>query len=233
MPISKVHPLKQFTKQLHGKKRILVLGPLKISPQTISLKLKKIKPDLIILVDGALKHRKYLSPAQKLISLSVGDGDSLGQIPETLLDFKLPIQKDFSDFSFVLGAICKSGSNLQILELLGFCSQNDEDRIDHLIFNLGEIDRAVAKLNLITSMDNRFLFLPKGTHEINHRGLFSVITLSKNHVKLTGKCAYQLPHWTLIAPLSSRGLSNIGRGSIIIECKKSIIIYFVGIKNNS
>lgn len=233
MPTSKVHPLKNFTTQLQDKCRILVLGPLKIAPKILSIKLKKIKPDLIILVDGALKHRKLLSPAQKKILISIGDGDSLEEIPEALLDIKLPNQKDFSDLSFVLKAICKSKLNINKLELLGFSSQAHEDRTDHLIFNLGEIDRAARSLNKDILMDNQFYFLPKGSHEINHRGLFSIISLSKNQIKLKGLCTYQLPDWTPLAALSSRGLSNIGRGRISIECKKSLIVYFVGTKNNS
>lgn len=233
MATSIIHPLKHFTKELQGKCRILVLGPLKIAPKKLSLKLKKCKPDLIILVDGALKHRRLLNIAQKKLLLSVGDGDSLKGIPKAHLDVKLPIHKDYSDLSFVLGAICKSKLNLQKLELLGFSSLDHEDRMDHLIFNIGEIDRAVRSLNLAVSMDDQYHFLPKGAHELNLRGLFSVISLTTNQIKLNGLCAYRLLNWTPLEVLSSRGLSNRGRGRISIECKKSMIVYSVGTKNNS
>ncbi|MDO9181446.1 MAG: hypothetical protein Q7U04_03515 [Bacteriovorax sp.] len=225
MPILKIHLLKFFTPDT----RLLILVPLEIDPRKLKNIIKQFSPTLIILVDGGTNHLVHLSKKAKLVPIvSVGDGDSSKKhMPR--LDILLPVQKDFSDLAFVISAILLKKNNFTAINLMGFINFHQiEQRYDHLLFNIGIVQQLSSKLNFKILMDQRLLFLPAKASTFDYKGLFSVISLTPNNLKLTGKVQYQLKTKTKLAALSSLGLSNIGLGKIDIEVQKSVIIYFAG-----
>lgn len=233
MITSKVHLIKELLNHTLGISRILILGPLSIKPELLKKSLKTHSPQLIIMVDGGLHHKKNLSKTAQKRAISVGDGDSVRNFLK--LDIILPTKKDYSDLSFVLSCLLKSNKQTPItgLTLLGFSSEDRENRFDHLLFNLGAVENMANKLNLSISMDEQYLFFPKGKNTFHHKGLFSLITFSSAQVKIQGACEYQLENWTKLSPLSSVGLSNIGKGQIHLESSKAILVYKAGTKLSS
>jgi thiamine pyrophosphokinase len=228
MPTLKVHLIKYFTPQT----RLLILGPLDIEPKTLKRIVKKLDPSLILLIDGGTRHKRLLNKKEQQISLSVGDGDST-ENSQTPLDIHLPTKKDFSDLAFVVEAILKTKKNFQQISLLGLSSHKNEERIDHLLFNIGIVQKLTRNFPIKIVMDERFLFLPSGKHDFEYFGIFSVISLTSNSLKLTGKADYQLKNWTKFEALNSLGLSNQARGKIQIESTRPVLIYFAGTKFNS
>jgi thiamine pyrophosphokinase len=230
MTILNVHPLKELLHLIHDRSRFFIIGPQDIDPQYMKKIKKKERPDFFIFVDGGLQHKKLFTKKQLKSSCSVGDGDSSQKLVHGPLDILLPVQKDYSDLAFVLRALLKSKSKITCLGLFGFSSHYNEKRLDHLIFNLGEIENITSRLKIQINLDGHFLFLPAGANSILIKGPFSLITFRPNKLKITGRCDFELAHWTKLLPLSSKGLSNRGTGVIKIKCQKSMLLYFVDSK---
>ncbi|MBC7540830.1 MAG: hypothetical protein H7281_18560 [Bacteriovorax sp.] len=228
MPTLKIHLIKHFLPQT----RLLILGPMEIEPKTLKRKLKKMAPTLIILIDGGTRHREIFTTKERKISLSVGDGDSTLN-SEIQMDILLPVKKDFSDLFFVIDAILNTKSSFEEITLMGLISPKNEERIDHLMLNIGVVQKLTHKLPIRIVMDDRFLFLPAGKNTFDYSGIFSVISLTPNSLKITGAADYKLNKWTKIKALSTLGLSNQGQGRIQIESIRPIMIYFAGTKFNS
>lgn len=204
---------------------ILILGPLFIPQKTLLSSLKKTKPTLIVLVDRGNHHLKNIPKYARSNCISVGDGDSN---QNSKLDILLNPKKDFSDLDFVINAISKEKSVLNV-SALGFCAcyskSKKEARFDHLFFNLGSFSRLCHKLLITISLDERFLFLPKGKHNLDFCGTFSLISLKNQKIKITGNVEYKINKWKNVTQLSSLGLSNIAYGKVFIESLHGIIIY--------
>lgn len=224
----KVHPQKHLLKLLEGHSRLLILGPLEIDSSLLQKSIKETKPDLILFIDGGFIHRNSLTKNQLKISLSVGDGDSLPTLQKKELDILLPSKKNFSDLAFVLRALKKSKTPIEKLTFLGFSSMKKEKRIDHLLFNLGEIQKITSAMAIAIRLDETFLFFPPGKHSFRIRGLFSLVTFSRTALKISGSCEYELLKWTHINAFSSLGLSNKGHGLIHLETNKAVLIYLAG-----
>lgn len=228
MPSLKVHLIKYFPPQT----RLLILGPLEITPQILKRTIKKLSPSLILLIDGGTRHKSMLNKKEQKISLSVGDGDSAKNL-KTPLDILLPLKKDFSDLAFVIEAILKAKNHFEQITMLGLSSHKKEERIDHLLFNIGIVHKLTLKLPIKIVMDDRFLFLPAGKNTFDYFGLFSVIILTRNSIKITGAADYQLKSWTKVEALNSLGLSNQAHGRIQIDSTRPLLVYFAGTKFNS
>jgi thiamine pyrophosphokinase len=204
---------------------ILILGPLFIPQKTLLSSFKKTKPTLIVLVDRGNHHLKNIPKYARINCISVGDGDSN---QNSKLDILLNPKKDFSDLDFVINAISKEKSVLYV-SALGFCAcyskSKKEERFDHLLFNLGSFTRLCNKLLVTISLDERFIFLPKGKHSLEHFGTFSLISLKDQKIKIKGSVEYKINPWKKVSQLSSLGLSNIAYGKVLIESLHGIIIY--------
>jgi thiamine pyrophosphokinase len=230
MGAMKIHSLKeaeaQAVRMLLGQKRLLVLGPLDLERAKIEQMMKKLKPSAIVFVDGGMIHKKKLKTDHKIFFLSVGDGDSVGV--GLTPDIYLPAEKDLSDLAFVLKCLKKISPSEVIF--LGF-SGKKEERPDHFLFNIGEVERFAATTKIQVRLD-QFIFIPPGKNQMKISGLFSLFTLAKTSVRLTGKVRYPLIRWTTLRPLSSLGLSNEASGRIVIETNKTLILYLAGEKIN-
>lgn len=222
---AKIHPIKEIAARLKAHQNVLLIGPLPIREALLRNTVKSIRPTLILFVDGGQKHRKKLLKIWPFQEISLGDGDSGSLNP----DYLLPTEKDFSDLAFAFDCLKKSRAQLKKIGLLGFSGDKDHRR-DHFLVNIGETENFVRKIKVPVCMDGSIHFYPAGLHQFKWKGLFSVMTLRKNAIRISGKACYKLAEWTTLQPLSSLGLSNSGAGMIQLESKASVLVYFAGEK---
>lgn len=156
----------------------------------------------------------------------VGDADSFSGKINSPHIFRHPTGKDESDLALALRFFDEPRHYK--LHLWGFLG----GRKDHELFNLGE---AMAFLN--ANHENQILFydargkiifhaVGTGHWKFTHVGIFSLGTLKKTEVKLTGSCLYPISTPTYIEPLSSLGLSNQGQGEMTLETEGPVFICF-------
>jgi thiamine pyrophosphokinase len=173
----------------------------------------------LIGVDGGAQFAKKLN-------IWVGDADSFTKKVEADHFFKFSTQKGLSDLALALDLLKMASP--KILHLWGFLG----GRKDHELFNLGEglhflENKQNTKINFYNSNGElTYLLLSTGLWKFKHSGLFSLGTLKKTKVKLTGQCLYQLPNPHSIEALSSLGLSNESQGEVELETEGPIFIYF-------
>lgn len=175
-------------------------------------------PDtLIIFVDGGIKHQK--TQFKKAVHwISIGDQDSGPARPK----IKLQKNKNESDLFHALKLLPK---DIHWVETYGlFPKLKKELRIDHRLFNLGEIYRNSQKTGLTFILNDHEVLLAAGSHELDFSGEFSLVALSETKLKLTGRVKYPLKRPTRIDLLSSRTLSNVGSGVIKVTCDQPLLL---------
>jgi len=167
--------------------------------------------DPVIFVDGGAKYRHNTE------GYSIGDGDS----HKGKLDHLLNPDKDFSDLAYVLHRLSDHFSHVKLQGFLG-------GRRDHELFNFGEAHDLLKSRNRSTmlSFDDSVVAVSKGRWQFEITGLFSIAVIQSAAIKLTGKCQYQCPQETLFHPLSSHGLSNRGFGTIYLDCRGPVFVFF-------
>lgn len=202
-----------------------VLGPMKINYPLLKRRLKAIDgPVTIFFVDAGTKHKEKIQAfnlPHLTLSLSFGDGDSSQKLGIDIYK----TNQNLSDLSFICQWFLKQ-KKLKSLIFLGF----SRGRLDHQLANLGEINQMVTQRaqlelpNIEMVLDNEITFYPPGVHSLFIEEKFSIMSLENNVLKLTGDCDFKLKVPTLTFALSSRTLSNVGRGQIKIEAQKSFMI---------
>lgn len=156
----------------------------------------------------------------------VGDADSLFIDVHSPHKFKHPSQKSQSDLALALSLF--SDHLLYKFHFWGFLGE----RRDHELFNLGEAhafleEHPEAQIIFYDQTGKeKFHYMGAGHWNFRHLGTFSLGTLKKTSIKLTGNCEYPIPRAQNILPLSSVGLSNIGHGEIAVESLGAFFIYF-------
>ncbi len=165
----------------------------------------------VIFVDSGSQFRKSDE------GISVGDGDST----DTPLEVQLNPDKDFSDLAFVLRNI---PDHYREIDLAGFLG----GRRDHELFNIGEVHHFLSTRKLPTKvrLDSEVIGFSKGQWQFQRYGSFSVLTVAKTLVRITGDCRYACPEFTPFPPMSSLGLSNVGSGTIYIACDGPAFVLF-------
>lgn len=204
----------QKLETLDGLERICLIGPMiqSFTPNT--------KHQAFICVDGGA-HLKPSLP-QHLPCLTIGDGDSYDKSH----DINYPAKKDFSDFALALKML---PSSVKSIDLYGLRN----GRKDHEFINIGEmlsflVDHTHLKIasfinNIEKDKDDTWYALNKGKHVLNFTGTYSIITLEKQNLKISGDSLYKGKDIALNA-LSSQGLSNEANGKITIECQKPLLL---------
>lgn len=164
----------------------------------------------VIFVDGGARWRPMH------LGHTLGDGDSFSG----LLDTRLDPRKDFSDLAFALNEI---GNLFHRVHLIGFLG----GRRDHELFNFGEAHQFLSTRTQpgMVCFDNRVIALSSGRWELQLEGLFSLGALVQNRITLWGQCEYHCPAGTLLKPLSSLGLSNVGHGTVHLECEAPVLLF--------
>jgi thiamine pyrophosphokinase len=175
----------------------------------------------IILVDGGAHH------CQKGL-IWIGDSDSNQQHVEVDFFIELNPNKDISDLKAAFD-LFPTRSSLE-MHLWGFLG----GRNDHQLINLGESHHFLnqhpqSKIFFYDEIGMlRMIFASSGALNLNHRGIFSLVSLESAEVQIIGHCDYELSAPTLLAPLSSRGLSNFAHGPIEIRSNKPLLVLFEG-----
>jgi thiamine pyrophosphokinase len=156
----------------------------------------------------------------------VGDADSYEEEISSPHIFKHPTQKNQSDLALAFSLFVEPLSYK--LHLWGFLG----GRRDHELFNLGEaltfLDNHPECQILFYGEDGKMTFhlVGAGHWRFSHHGLFSLGTLKKTFVKLTGQCQYPIIKGENISPLSSLGLSNVGRGDMSLTTEGALFLYY-------
>ncbi len=202
-----------FLKNIYEAQELIIIGP---CPFNMSHSINKDAP--ILVIDGGLNHDlRLLSPN---VAFSIGDNDSNSSAHE--LDLSFPKKKDKSDLALGLELICTS--KIKKISLYGFLG----GRLDHEYANFGELvhfAQTSPGLERI-KLEDKVLILPRGEHNLEHIGLFSLFTTLDNIIRLTGQCSYTLKNDTNLKPFSSHGLSNKACGKFKLCCNHAILLFF-------
>jgi thiamine pyrophosphokinase len=160
------------------------------------------------------------------LDIWVGDADSYAQEVCAHHIYRHSTAKDQSDLSLALGLFTMARHyKFHFWGLLG-------GRKDHELFNLGE---ALTFLNqhsecqiMFYNNEGKILFhvLGSGSWTFSHQGVFSLGTLHKTTLRLVGDCKFPILNYQLLHPLSSQGLSNEGKGEMVLENNGPVFIYY-------
>jgi thiamine pyrophosphokinase len=204
-------PVSRFRQLCPENSQVTLIGPL--------LEVCPTWPDgPIIFVDGGARWQALLPEYFRPPTLSLGDGDSLGN---RQLDVLLDTEKDFSDLDGAFEVL--DTISLQKLTLLGFLG----GRRDHEWINFGVVANFLqSHSQLRADFDNAVSLLAPGQHTLNHRGLFSLVHFQQAHTKITGQVKYPLKRATPVSAHSSFGLSNIADGTFHISSDAVTMCFF-------
>lgn len=175
----------------------------------------------LIGIDGGARY------CQKM-DIWVGDGDSHVQVIKSSHIFKFPPKKNISDLGLALSLFETSAPlHFHCWGLLG-------GRRDHELMNLGEM---LAFLGPSSNQRASFYdsqgqiaveVVSPGSWSFNHQGIFSLASVKKSLVSLTGHCEYTLPTPSPLTALSSLGLSNVAFGEFNLSTNSPLLIFFSG-----
>ena len=193
--------LDDYLRQFGDNHRVTLVGPLLAEPPNLSA-----PEEPLIWVDGGADYRRP-GGTQGNIGFAVGDGDS----SRSELHQYLPVDKDYSDLSYVLGRLPDRFTEVILLGFLGA-------RRDHELFNLGEVHHflCAAKTPTQVRFERSITAYSKGEWAFEAHSVFSLAVLEPTTVTLAGACKFRLTTPTKIAPLTSLGLSNHGFGVITL-----------------
>ncbi len=203
----------KLPKELGDKSEWVVVGPMGpvLPDQFLSLP--------ILAVDGGAHWTKTNN-------VWVGDSDSFREKVSTENIFRLPENKDASDFSCALRLFDRQLN--YTFHLWGLSG----GRKDHELFVWGEIlaflDQHPESKFILYGKSGRIEthFMGSGHWKFRHEGLFSLGSMRKIRVKLTGDVKYPIPKESWLPTLSSWGLSNEGTGEIILENEGAAFIHY-------
>lgn len=199
----------EFLARLENLTTVDLVGPLLSAPHALT--------GATVFVDGGSRFQMPASTSlTSLPAISVGDGDSGGQ-----LDEMLPTEKDYSDLAFVLRELPLPINRVNLFGFLG-------GRRDHELANFGEVHqflsrRGQARANFYSHGISVMGFV--GQIELEVHGLFSLLVLESTAVRLEGECKYKLAGDVVLEPVSSHGLSNEGSGLVTLETRKPAFIF--------
>lgn len=202
----------------------IVVGPMPFARKDIDPTLKDTSIELVFIDGGAAHEKKFgkLIKKHHLTPQHYGDGDSSLK----LMNHKKHDQ-NISDLAYFLqNALLKK--NIQKYDryiFLGFLG----GRIDHELINLGEFFRFMKHFKSVSApkvfIEDKIEFFASGSTEVFIEGIFSVASFEKSKFKIGGECLYKTKSAIELQGLSSRGLSNVGKGVVKIESTTPIAVF--------
>jgi thiamine pyrophosphokinase len=160
------------------------------------------------------------------VDLWVGDGDSYQGELRTKNKYVHSPHKNLSDLALALSLF--QAPNPYTFYFWGFLG----GRKDHELFNLGEC-LSFLELHRHSTIyfygeDAKIYYELKSSGEwiFDHQGLFSLGTLKKSEISLSGNCRYPTSDGQILNPLSSLGLSNFGFGEVHLKNSEPLFIYY-------
>lgn len=173
----------------------------------------------VLAVDGGAKfHEGAL--------VWVGDADSYEDDIRAPHIFRHRPEKDHSDLALSLSLFVEPRHYK--FHFWGFLG----GRKDHELMNLGEsmkfLENNPESQILLYDDSGKVVIhaLGAGIWKFTHVGPFSLGTLKKTTVRMTGSCQYQILNRETLEPLSSFGLSNEASGEIQIEADGAVFVIF-------
>ena len=194
--------LERFLNDCRKHRRVTLIGPL--------LDEHAEWPDTpILFVDGGARWQSALPAAFDHPSVSVGDGDSLGNDD---LDILLDPRKDCSDLEYALEIL--KNIDLEQMQLHGFLG----GRRDHEWINLGVVARYLKTSAQTTArLGNAVSLFAPGNYQLNHHGVFSLVHFEPARTTIRGAVEYPLNEPSHFEAGSSFGLSNRASGDFSIS----------------
>jgi thiamine pyrophosphokinase len=158
------------------------------------------------------------------MDLWVGDSDSYFKVVQCPHIFKFPPEKDSSDLCLAL----KLFEHLTqgVIHMWGFLG----GRLDHELLNLGAVMSFLENKSSFTfhfydsSGTKKLSCFAGGVTPLEIQGTFSLITMKPVRVKLLGACKYPIENEIELGPFSSLGLSNIGRGKMVLQAQGPVMV---------
>jgi thiamine pyrophosphokinase len=160
------------------------------------------------------------------VDLWIGDADSGSAPKDAVHVFTHPMDKKHSDFALAL-ALFEKGRPFK-MHLWGFLG----GRRDHELFNFGEarnfLESRPGSHLIFYDLNGapRIEFFGAGDWSISHQGLFSLGTLTPVKLGLSGECRWPIDQGTLVAPLSSFGLSNEATGKLRLINEGAVFLHW-------
>lgn len=203
----------KLPKELRHKSEWILTGPM--GPEVPA----SIGDFPVLAVDGGAHFTRK-------IDVWIGDSDSFRETAVAPVIFNLPENKDASDFSYALRLFDQQVK--YTFHLWGFSG----GRKDHELFVWGEIlsflDQHPESKFILYGKDGKVEghFVGSGHWRFERKGLFSLGSMRKIRVKLTGDVKYPIPKESWLPALSSWGLSNEGSGMIELENDGAAFLHF-------
>jgi thiamine pyrophosphokinase len=199
-------PIQKYLSSFDPDLTVTLVGPLALSNVG-----EGALKEPVLFIDGGARLR------QGTEGLSVGDGDSASCILDVMLD---PV-KDISDLGYALDCIPLNYNKLNLSGFLG-------GRRDHELINFGEIQGFLRHRSGKgkVQFDEEVLGFAAGKWEFERNGNFSIVVLQDTSIRITGDCQYPCIEPTKFTTLSSLGLSNVGSGTISIQCNNPVFVLF-------
>lgn len=170
-----------------------------------------------LLVDGALNHNLDNNSE---IFYSIGDNDSNQSTKQIHIPY--PSDKDQTDFELAL--VWAQSHKYKELYIHGFFAG---PRLDHqlsVVCNLLKHCENYRSIDMYC--DQHYMkFYPKGIHEINYTGKFSLFAITENRISISGDLKYPVQNQTLSIG-EGKYLSNQSYGNIKVQTDASLAIYF-------
>ncbi len=175
----------------------------------------------LFLIDGGVEaaFKLGISPSRSIFT--VGDGDS----SDFDHDLKFEVDKDFSDLKGCLDLV---PHEVNKIKLFGFL----DGRKDHELINFGEISQFLKtkKSKSKAYFSKNLMALSSGIWKItSDKGVFSLMSLERGTISITGNIKYPVNSPKLITPLSSQYLSNFTEGEFTISVTEPIYLFADGI----
>lgn len=162
----------------------------------------------------------------KRLDIWVGDSDSGTKKTDCQYAFEFSSKKSSSDLNLALSLLSPLAK--LTLHLWGFHG----GRLDHEMINFGEtsafMETHPGSQAILYNHQGEVVakILGQGKWSFERQGLFTVLSLRETQVIIDGECEYPLRVPTTFKPVSSLGLSNVARGTVLIHNSGPVILIF-------
>lgn len=193
--------------------QVVLIGPLasELPPSLL------LQQTAVLGVDGGCHKGE-----SRLYHYFVGDGDSGVGASDFEFDQKYSSSKDGSDLKLALELVPKE---VKKIHLWGFWG----GRMDHHLFNLGEINIFLSShqghVLWYGDKDHKLEGYAAGVQELTVEGKFSILSVNKAILTITGDCLFPMTTPTECLPLSSLTLSNHGTGRVKVKSDQPFFFY--------
>ena len=191
-------------------KRVVLAGPMSANPEEIN---KLLAPGLpILFIDGGIKFLEEMPPPMRARlgpTLTLGDGDSAPEGKQQL-DLVYPSKKAISDLGLGLEILHLLNPPPGTIHLLGFLGGERGHEWCGILEVIRWLD---SKSQCLAHFSQTITICSPGTHNLHHKGPFTVCSFKENQSSLSGAIQFPLDNQHSLLPMSTHGLNNCAAGS--------------------